>query len=207
MFKNFVFDFDGTIVDSGEMIYKNLRETLSIPIPPFHELRKLPAHKLISSLKFGKLEIPKLVFQVRSNYKQFLPTLPLIENMSETLISMHRQGARLFLCTSNSAENVNAFLELHKLDSAFENVVGTMSIFGKSYGIKKTLKKFKLSPHETIYVGDETRDIEAAKKAGISCASVSWGFNERTLLETYKPDFLFDEAKQLLSLIKGRTPN
>lgn len=204
MFKNFVFDFDGTIVDSGEAIYKNLIDSLKIQAPPFRELRKYSAHQLMSSSEFqiSKLEIPKLILKVRSDYKKFLPTLALIEDMSETLLSLHKRGGRLFLCTSNTTENVNKFLEIHKLTHAFETVVGTMSIFGKSHGIKKTLKKFKLQPHETIYIGDETRDIQAAKKAGIACASVSWGFNDRALLEEYKPDFLFDQAKELLSLMK-----
>jgi len=204
MFKNFVFDFDGTIVDSGEAIYQNLLDSLKIQAPPFHELRRYPAHKLLSFLEVhvSKLEIPKVVLQVRSEYKKYLPKLALIKDMNETLLNMHNSGGRLFLCTSNSAENVHQFLEIHKLSHAFENVLGTMSIFGKSHGIKRTLKKFKLSPHETIYIGDETRDIQAAKKAGIACASVSWGFNERTLLETYNPDFLFDDARELLSLIK-----
>ena len=205
MYKNFVFDFDGTIVDSGEAIYKNLTDSLKIQAPPFSELRTYPAHKLVSFLELhvSKLEIPKVVLKVRSDYKKYLPKLALIQDMNETLLSMHKRGGRLFLCTSNSAENVNEFLEIHKLSHAFENVVGTMSIFGKSYGIKRTLKKFRLSPHETIYIGDETRDIQAAKKAGIACASVSWGFNERALLEKYNPDYLFDHAKELLSLIKS----
>lgn len=204
MFKNLVFDFDGTIVDSVETIYKDLAKSLNVQGPPYHELRKLPSHEVMTSFehKFSKLQIPKLVLQVRSEYKRYLPHLDLIDGIGETLHNLNKHGARLFLCTSNSADNVNAFLKIHKLDNAFETVVGTMSIFGKSYGIKKTLKKYKLSPHETIYIGDETRDIEAAKKAGIRCASVSWGFNERDILESYNPDFIFDKAHDLLHLIR-----
>lgn len=203
MFKNFVFDFDGTIVDSGEAIYRDIVEAFQIQAPPFHELRKYPAQKLISSFELGvgKLEIPRLILRVRSQYKKYLPDLSLIQGMKDTIHSLNSQGARLFLCTSNSAENVNLFLRMHKLDTAFETVVGTMSLFGKSHGIKKTLKAFKLAHHETIYIGDETRDIEAAKKAGIRCASVSWGFNDRSLLEAYKPDYIFDQAKELLKLL------
>jgi HAD superfamily hydrolase (TIGR01549 family) len=138
---------------------------------------------------------------VRSEYKKYLPTLALIDGMSDTLVSLRKQGARLFLCTSNSAENVKVFLKIHNLEGTFETIVGTMSIFGKSHGIKKTIKKYNLRPHETIYIGDETRDIQAAKKAGIRCASVSWGFNDRSLLEQYDPDYIFDRAGQLLKLI------
>jgi phosphoglycolate phosphatase-like HAD superfamily hydrolase len=203
MFKNLVFDFDGTIVDSGETIYTDVITSLNIKAPPFSELRKYPAHKLMNSGEFNikKMDIPKLIMRVRSDYKKYLPILPLIEGMGETLHDLRGQGARLFLCTSNSAENVNAFLKIHNLEEAFETIVGTMSIFGKSYGITRTIKKYKLLPHESIYIGDETRDIQAAKKAGIRCASVSWGFNDRALLEEYKPDFIFDRAMDLMKLV------
>ncbi len=201
MFKNLVFDFDGTIVDSGETVYRGVVESLQIKAPPFKELRKYPVHQIISNLEVGKLQLPKLILKARAEYKKFLPTLMLIEGMGETLTALRNQGARLFLCTSNSSENVEEFLRIQKLENTFEMVVGTLSLFGKSYGIKKTLKNCKLHPKETIYIGDEARDIQAAKKAGISCASVSWGFNERTLLETYEPDFIFDQAHELLKLV------
>ena len=201
MIKNLVFDFDGTIVDSGEIIYKDLVETLHIEAPSFQELRKYPAQKLMTSFDIKAANITKLLFKVRSEYKKYLPDLPLIEDMDDTLRTLSSRGARLFLCTSNSKENVNAFLKIHNLSGTFETIVGTMAVFGKSYGIKRTLKKFKLSPNETVYIGDETRDIQAARKAGIRSVSVSWGFNERSLLQEYKPDYLFDHAKELLQLI------
>jgi HAD superfamily hydrolase (TIGR01509 family) len=204
MFKNLVFDFDGTIVNSIETVYKSLILSLNIKAPSFQELRKYPSDKLFSSFfttEISRLQLPQLMFQARSEYKKQLKNLDPIEGIRDTLLNLHSSGARLFLCTSNSTENVNEFLKIHKIDHTFETVVGTLSLFGKSYGIKKTLKEFKLSPHETIYIGDETRDIQAAKKAGICCASVSWGFHERSLLEEYKPDFIFDTAYQLLTLL------
>ncbi len=201
MIKNLVFDFDGTIVDSGETIYNGLVETLRIDVPAFEELRKYPAHTLLSALDLKALNVPKLLMQVRAEYKRFLPQLSPCDGIADTIRSLNTQGARLFLCTSNSTENVEQFLRIHDLDQIFETVVGTMAVFGKSRGIKKTLKNFKLAPHETVYVGDETRDIQAARKAGIRCVSVTWGFNHRSILQEYKPDFLVDQAKELLQLL------
>jgi len=39
-----------------------------------------------------------------------------------------------------------------------------------------------------LFVGDKTRDIEAAKKAGIRMAAVTWGYNSRRSLDAMKPD-------------------
>jgi phosphoglycolate phosphatase-like HAD superfamily hydrolase len=50
-------------------------------------------------------------------------------------------------------------------------------------------------------VGDETRDIEAAKKSHIKVIAVSWGFNSRQVLEKYSPDFLIDYPGELIDVI------
>lgn len=204
MYKNLVFDFDGTIVQSLEGIYKKITDNLDIETPPFHEIRKYPSHELYTLFegKMNKLQIAALLLQARTEYKEILSKLDPVIGIKETLKNLNQSGARLFLCTSNSKQNAKNFLKLHGLEDHFETIVGAQSLFGKAHGIKKTLKQFKLAPHETIYIGDETRDLQAANKAGIGCALVTWGFNERSLLERYQPKFLFDNAHELLTLIK-----
>jgi len=48
----------------------------------------------------------------------------------------------------------------------------------------------------------KTRDIEAARKAGVKSASVSWGYNDRSLLMTYQPDYLFDHAHDISKITR-----
>ncbi|PSB03825.1 HAD family hydrolase, partial [Merismopedia glauca] len=58
------------------------------------------------------------------------------------------------------------------------------------------------NPAKVIYVGDETRDIEAARKSKIKAIAVCWGFNFREILAKYKPDFLIDRPSQLLEVVQ-----
>jgi CRISPR-associated protein Cas8b1/Cst1 subtype I-B len=67
--------------------------------------------------------------------------------------------------------------------------------------IKKVIKKDNTKYEKIFYVGDETRDIEAAKKAGIQSIAVSWGYLSREILEKYKPDYIIDNPKELLDII------
>ena len=83
----------------------------------------------------------------------------------------------------------------------FWQVHGDISLFNKSNAIKKILDKNNLKPEETIYVGDEVRDIKAAKKAGIKICSVSYGFNSSELLELQKPDYLVNKSQDILKVI------
>ena len=60
--------------------------------------------------------------------------------------------------------------------------------------------KQALHPSNVLYVGDEVRDIEAAKKAGIRIAAVTWGYNSKKALEAYKPDYLVTKPEELLQI-------
>ena len=54
---------------------------------------------------------------------------------------------------------------------------------------------------ECIYVGDSEVDVATAKNAGLDCASVTWGFRDRALLESLHPNFLIDRPEELLKLV------
>jgi phosphoglycolate phosphatase len=63
------------------------------------------------------------------------------------------------------------------------------------------IKQRQIKPETVIYVGDETRDIEAAKKANVQVIAVSWGFNSPEALARENPNFLIDHPWELLEVI------
>ena len=73
--------------------------------------------------------------------------------------------------------------------------------FGKSKVINKLLNQNNINPQQAIYVGDETRDIEAARKSNIRAIAVSWGFNSKELLAAQNPDFLIHQPNELIDVI------
>lgn len=62
------------------------------------------------------------------------------------------------------------------------------------------MKRMGKQPGECLYVGDSEVDVATARAAGLDCASVTWGFRERTLLESLQPKYLIDRPEQLLEL-------
>jgi phosphoglycolate phosphatase len=66
--------------------------------------------------------------------------------------------------------------------------------------LKRIRRTFSLAHGEIVYVGDETRDLRAAQKAGIPSVGVTWGFNNKKSLAAFKPALLADEPKDLLQL-------
>jgi len=65
------------------------------------------------------------------------------------------------------------------------------------------LKSENLKSEEVIYVGDETRDIEAAKRTQIKAIAVSWGFNSKEVLAEHKPDFLIHKPHELIEVLRS----
>ncbi|MEO1184701.1 MAG: HAD hydrolase-like protein, partial [Cyanobacteria bacterium J06636_27] len=75
------------------------------------------------------------------------------------------------------------------------------TIFGKTTIINNVLKQKQIKTQEVIYVGDETRDIEASKKAQIKICSVTWGFNSEEALAKEHPDFLIHHPRELVEVV------
>ena len=68
--------------------------------------------------------------------------------------------------------------------------------------MKKIIKKERLELKEVLYVGDEIRDIHAAKNTGIHIASVAWGYNTVESLKKNKPEYLIYEPAELIDICK-----
>ena len=73
-------------------------------------------------------------------------------------------------------------------------------VFGKDKGLIKVIVKYGLVTEETYYIGDETRDIEAAKKQGVKTVAVTWGAESRELLKKATPDKIISNPRDLLKI-------
>lgn len=109
------------------------------------------------------------------------------------------------ILTSNSQENVNLFLEANNLQNEFSFVSSTSKLSGKARHLRSICRTFSCLPEHLLYIGDETRDIKACLKAGVPIASVTWGFNDKKILQEARPDHLIDTPQQLTELIKNLT--
>ncbi|MDZ4121383.1 MAG: HAD hydrolase-like protein, partial [Candidatus Cloacimonadaceae bacterium] len=188
-----LFDFDGTIADSfglGVEIINKLAPKHNIA--PFsekelHELRSIPTHKAIKKLRIPLYKLPILIPLFLHEFKHVLPRLEPFADIRETLMAIRDAGIGMALLTSNSVENVNHFLLQHDM-WFFDWIEGGSGLFKKQTTINRQIKKHGLNRENLIYVGDETRDIIAAKKSKIKVIAVTWGFHTPQILASYDPD-------------------
>lgn len=196
-----IFDFDGTIVDSAELVYQCLARYAKNTSLSWDELRDLSSREVLIALNISKWSIPKVLLKGRKEFKKNMKTLPLVPGIKEALIKLHKEGHSLHIVSSNSKQNISNFLLLHGLEGIFETISGSFSLFSKDKSLAKLIDDNDYTGQETLYIGDETRDVQAAKKVNISSGAVSWGYNSFNALEKSAPTFLINSPFELNAAI------
>ena len=202
-----IFDFDGTIADTFEQttaISNLLSSEFNFKKVEPHEILELK-HKtsveLIEHLNIPVLKIPYIVARAKSELNKAIHLIEPIEGLKETLQELKSLGYQLGILTSNSLKNVQAFLQANAIDF-FDFVQSSSRIWRKNISLNKMINTHGLDPERVLYVGDETRDIDAARSSGVRVIAVTWGYNSSKILKAYQPDFLIHSPQELTSLCR-----
>lgn len=91
-------------------------------------------------------------------------------------------------------------MQQHELDF-FDYIYTSSNIFGKSRVLRRILKENRLDIRKMIYVGDEMRDIEAARQLDMDIIAVSWGANNKKALAALRPTYLVEKPNELIKLL------
>ncbi|MGE8638859.1 MAG: HAD hydrolase-like protein, partial [Achromobacter sp.] len=74
-------------------------------------------------------------------------------------------------------------------------------LFGKAAKIDRLMRRHEVAPERFLLVGDEMRDIDAARKAGVQVGSVAWGYNHVDALRERGPDEIFLAVDDLPAIL------
>jgi phosphoglycolate phosphatase len=200
-----IFDLDGTLADSISVLLEIINEmkiiNRELTYTDYEKAKDLSVPAILKEFNIPLLKAPGLLVKGRGELTKRIEEVPFFAGMDKVVQSLAKDH-RLFVMSSNSLENVQKFLELHGIRQSFEDVHGGVGIFSKAKMLKKIVKTHKMDSAETYYVGDEVRDIEAAKKAGLRSIAVTWGFNGEHFLRAHNPDYLVRTPKALQDVFK-----
>ncbi|MGZ6005350.1 MAG: HAD-IA family hydrolase [Candidatus Saccharimonadales bacterium] len=200
-----IFDFDGTIADSLPVImhlfYKwSKREPFSSS--EIETLREMPAREVIKAVGVPIWRAPALLARGRKDFTKHISEIKIFDGIADMLADLHSRGYKIYLMSTNSHHNIHEYVKLHKLDKYFDEIYGGVGLFGKASTLKKIVSKHHIVKSECYSVGDESRDIDAAKKAGLISVAVTWGFNGQTILKQHQPDYLVSKPAELTKLLQ-----
>ena len=200
-----IFDFDGTIVDSlqvaAEIIYTMTQLKYRLSRNDILALRSKSIKTIAKEFKISPLRLLYMVIRGRKMMKEYIDELEPIPGITDVIKLLHHQGNHLYIASTNSSSNIDKFLKNYHIRSLFTDVIGGNSLFGKSKTISRIINHQKNTAQPFFYIGDEVRDIEAAKEAGVKSIAVIWGFSEYEQLLEAKPYAIVKKPEELLEII------
>ncbi|MET1033259.1 MAG: HAD hydrolase-like protein, partial [Candidatus Saccharimonadales bacterium] len=134
MKKTLIFDFDGTIADSFELVIDIVYQLTGIPHQNEQEvarLRKLPLLKAAREMKIPFSRAPGLLLKGRQVMHDRISEVHPFVGVPETLHQLQEVGYHMLVMSSNSEQNVRTFLRANNLELYFDGVYGGASIFSK----------------------------------------------------------------------------
>jgi len=210
--KNFIFDLDGTLVDSApdlihclNQAYQALLPTRKIKVkptdigPPLPEMVKNLSPEIDSTIQ------EKLVTTFRHFYGLCgFKRSRLYPGIKKLLQKLNKKGCLLFIASNKPKRFSQQILQKDQLD-IFTEIVGPDSIPGKNLNKKAMLalliKKYCLEKAKTAMVGDMVSDLTAAKNNGIISIAVFGGYGDKKVLQAAQPDYSVEKPGDLNTLL------
>lgn len=205
-YKLIIFDFDGTLGDTMGWFLDASDKMASrfgyLPIDrgDLDNLRRKSARELMKLQKVSVLKLPMLAAHFQKMMKADAGNIRLFDGVPEMLEAVHAAGVKIAIVSSNSEENIRIVLgpELCGLVSRFS--CGA-SVFGKASKFRKVLAAMSTRPVEALSIGDETRDIDAAREIGMATGAVAWGYTNAEALKAYGPTHAFETVSDIVAAL------
>jgi len=207
--KYIIFDFDGTLADTipvmltlieglaKEAGYNKEITEEDLEWIRNHELKDIPR-------KFGIpwIKIPYLIIKGRDILNKQMFSVPPCQGILEMVRTLEKKGYILAVLSSNRRDSIQEFIVVHDLAPFFDFVHSELNIFGKDKALLSLLRQYKMPIEESVYVGDEMRDIEACKKINLDCISVTWGLNSVKSLQKYGAKWIATKPQDIVDLLE-----
>ncbi|MBI1399524.1 HAD hydrolase-like protein [Hyphomonas sp.] len=202
-----IFDFDGTLADSAgwfRSILPDLARRFGFRCPDEDELEVLrhkPPRDVMRILKIPHWKLVLIAVHVRKRAAK-AEAFPLFGGVPDVLRAIAARGIKISVVSSNAEGNVRRALgpELSALVTTWSCGAG---LFGKAKHFRDVLRATKVAPERALSIGDEIRDIEAARDIGLKAAAVTWGFGMKPALEVAEPDVMFESVNELQRFFEG----
>lgn len=207
-----LFDFDGVLADTlADLILFGQQACDAIGVKHLVTQADLSNLEVMSFATFGRAcEVPEPLVDefVQFCLKRFAEKKSppaIFEGMSEVI----RQFAlkhTIAIVTTNSSQNVQAFLNQHGLSGYVQAVYGVDTPGSKAQKISAARKQF---PAEQVFmVGDALSDIRSAKEAAATSIAVTWGHQSLSQLLRGEPEYVAHSPQELIEVIEnGKIPS
>jgi len=209
-FQTVLFDFDGTIVDSGAMILASFRHAtktvLAREIPDAELAAAVGGSTIFEQMRaFDPNRVDELVEAYRAHNTPLHDELRAFQGMEELLAGLRAEGRRLGIVTAKRRRTIDLAFRILDLERFFDAVVTADSTKRHKPDPEPVLHALELlgaEPRETAFVGDSPFDMGAGSAAGVFAVGVSWGgLHHEEALRAAGADVVVHDQEGLLAVL------
>ncbi|MHC0037820.1 pyrophosphatase PpaX [Pseudoneobacillus sp. C159] len=208
-----LFDLDGTLIDTNELIIASFLHTLEHYYPSRYKREDvLPFMGPTLRETFETMDganVDEMIATYRNfnltHHNELVTDFPTV---LDTVKALKEHGYKIGIVTTKILDVVKKGLIHTKLDSYFDVIVALDHVSKAKPDpepIFKALEQLGSRPEETLMVGDNHHDILAGKNAGTLTAGVAWSLKGREYLESYQPDIILEEMADLLCILGDKS--
>ena len=214
MKKYIIFDFDGTIANTNNIIVASWQSTFERYLGhtlPVREIEATFGETLFDSVARLIPEAP--VDEVVDHYRTYQDThkdeykVYIFEGVRELIDELKARGCSIGVATSRTARSFNKYMQELGMEGCVDVLVTMEDVTHHKphpESVTKVLEKFGASPEEAIMIGDTKYDIGCANNAGVDSVLVGWSHyvdEEAMAADGFEPTYRMDTPEQLLELV------
>ncbi len=202
-----VFDWDGTLYDSTQIIVCCIQHAV-VDVggcaPSDQDAAYVIGLGLPQALAHAAPDVPKekypeLSARYRHHYLRHQDDLVLFDGVLPLLDALHERGHKLAVATGKSRTGLDAALATVALRDRFDSSRTADETHGKPHPrmLLELMDELAVPPERTVMIGDTTHDLQLALNAGCASVGVSYGAHEPANFDALKPLFVAHSVAQL----------
>jgi phosphoglycolate phosphatase len=202
-----IFDLDGTLADSFPWFLRTINDVADrfgfrrVADEEVETLRHASTREILKQLEVPLWKLPAIARHSRRLKAEATAEISLFAGVEAMLHTLVQNGVQLALVTSDS--EANAREKLGEAAALFSHFNCAASLFGKPAKFRQVIQRAGVDLDRVIAIGDEVRDIEAARAVGVACGAVCWGYAASAALRAHGPDHTFEQMDEIARVVPG----
>lgn len=210
MINTVLFDLDGTILDTNELIIQSFIHVIKDQTKVLITREQIIPHmgntltKQLQALS-GLDDVTDLTVGYRAyNMRMHDEMVCAFPHVREVIDQLAHRGVKMGIVTTKMRKTANMGLRLCGLDKYMKAVITLDDVTNAKphpEPVERAVRLLGADVHQTLMLGDSPYDIESANRAGVISAGVSWSLKGAVFLKSYHPDYMISDMRELLQLV------
>ncbi len=211
-FELLVFDWDGTLTDSSDLIVTSMQVAcvdIGLPVPDAQQVRHIIGLGFNEAIAYLLPELPasdypELVERYRHHFLSRHAPIPMFPGAIETIQHLHESGFLLAVATGKSRRGLNRDFQETGLGQYFHASRCADECFSKPHPgmLFELIEELQVNVDKTLMIGDTTHDMQMAQSAGVASLAVGYGAHSKEKLLALSPLACVNDTLELQQWLK-----